>query len=355
MRRFLGCGVLLIVTACSGPATTTDAGGSLDAGPAPGTDGAVVADAPTTGHDAGMGPSDGGSSQGDITDLSASAVNGAILALTYTAVPGATGYEERHATAGSGSWSSPAALSSDRVTGLAASTSYDVQIRAVTASGNGGWSNTATQSTTAGLVITVAFDSSASAETGYQAAAREAAANIESLFAPTITVGIHFGWGALGGHTPPSPVTAVANNGGVLYLYPYATVRTAIGDRAYDANALAAFDSLPASDPTTGTLEVGAANAVAIGLPPPVSFGGPDATCWVAVRELADLGLHAHRGHSSRPLRLRRGADARDQRMPRQDPDRWNERQRVRATRSLLLFCAPHARLAFRWRVCVGG
>lgn len=85
------------------------------------------------------------------TGLTIGTATDTTLPVSWTAVEGATGYEVRWAPSGTTTWTVRPSVTttSDTITGLTASTAYDVQVRVTTADGTSAWSATITGSTTA--------------------------------------------------------------------------------------------------------------------------------------------------------------------------------------------------------------
>jgi hypothetical protein len=145
-----------------------------------------------------------------ISNLAASAASSSALNVTYTAATDADSYEERHRlTVGPGSWIGPATLVADQITGLSASTGYDVEIRGVNDGSTGSFSNTASATTSAaalGNITDLAVSQVDTDTLTLTFTASSGAATHEYRWSPCIrqtgthiSTGLWTAWTALGG------------------------------------------------------------------------------------------------------------------------------------------------------------
>lgn len=103
-----------------------------------------------------------------------------------------------------------------------------------------------------GLKINATFDSSTSgAPAGFFTGVAAAVATLQNLISVPVTITIAVGWGEENGNTLPGNVLGQSEPVDIE-AFPYSQVKAAIGVNAKTANAIAAFNSLPAGDPTSG-------------------------------------------------------------------------------------------------------
>lgn len=101
-----------------------------------------------------------------------------------------------------------------------------------------------------GLKIVTTFDASTSgAPAGFFTGVAAAVATLQNLISVPVTITIAVGWGEENGNT----VAGLGQSEPVdIEAFTYSQVKSALGANAKTAHAIAAFNSLPASDPTSG-------------------------------------------------------------------------------------------------------
>lgn len=119
----------------------------------------------------------------------------------------------------------------------------------------------------ASLQINIVYDSSAnSAPAAFKTAVAYVVNLLDAAFTNNVTLNIHVGWGEVDG----SPITSNdlgESEEAEAPRYDYATIRDALIANGTAADQLAAFATLPTSDPTNGgVFDIGRAEAKALGL-----------------------------------------------------------------------------------------
>lgn len=117
------------------------------------------------------------------------------------------------------------------------------------------------------MQINVIYDPSvASAPSGFKTAVAYVVNLLDTAFANDITLNIHVGWGEVGGSVIPSGFLGRSEEAQAP-AFDYATVRDVLIAHGTSNTQLAAFATLPASDPTGGgTFDIGRAEAKALSL-----------------------------------------------------------------------------------------
>lgn len=95
-------------------------------------------------------PPTGGAAPGAVTGLANTSATASTLSMSWTAESASTYYELRYSLAGAGAWTTYAdtfTTTSGTISGLTASTSYDVQVRGGNGAGTGDWSASVTAAT----------------------------------------------------------------------------------------------------------------------------------------------------------------------------------------------------------------